>query len=349
MLENKVIVGMSGGVDSSTSAYLLKKQGYEVIGVTLNQHLEIEKENKDIKDARNICEKLKIQHKIINIRDIFEKVIINYFIDSYNNGETPSPCLICDDEIKFNILFKIADEENAKYVATGHYTSVEYSDKYSRYLLKGVHSIIKDQSYMLYRINYKKLERLLFPLKNYSKQEIRKIAEEANLIVHNKKDSQGLCFAKEGYIDFLKNNLKDKIKKGNFLDKNGKILGSHSGYQLYTIGQRRGLGINFSKPVFITKIKPETNEIILGDFDELFLDEIELKNYKFNVDLNSILGVELKARPRFSSQGFYGKLKLKNGKLYFEYNEKNSQNADGQHLVIFDNNFVLGGGIIIRR
>lgn len=340
----KVVIGMSGGVDSSVSAYLLKEQGYEVIGVTLNQHLE--ENSKDIEDAKKVCDRLGIIHEVVNIRKNFENIVIKYFLDGYKSGKTPSPCVICDDEIKFKILFEVADKYKADYVATGHYTSVEYSETFSKYLLKSVHSIIKDQSYMLYRLAPEKLERLIFPLKPYSKQEIREIALKIGLEVHDKKDSQGVCFAKEGYKEFLKENLKDEIVKGNYIDKEGKILGQHEGYQLYTIGQRRGLGINLSKIVFITEIRAETNEIVLGEFSELFTDEIELTNYKFAVEFEKIKDLNLLARPRFSSTGFYGKLIKNNDKIYFKYNEENAHNAKGQHVVFFYDNFVVGGGEI---
>ena len=242
----------------------------------------------------------------------------------------------------------MAEKYGAKYVATGHYSSVAYCERFSKYLLKGVHNIIKDQSYMLYRLDSEKLKNILFPLQNYSKEEIRKIAREVGIKVHDKKDSQGICFAKEGYKEFLAKRLKDKIKKGNFVDKEGNILGQHEGYQFYTIGQRRGLGINLSKPIFITDISVEKNEIVLGSYEELARDEVELVNYKFNIDINSLAGLELLARPRFSSQGFYGNLYLKNRKLYFKYRNANTHNADGQHLVLFYENFVLGGGVIRR-
>ncbi|MBS9775921.1 MAG: tRNA 2-thiouridine(34) synthase MnmA [Fusobacterium sp.] len=342
--DKRVVIGMSGGVDSSTAAYLLKKEGCEVIGVTLN--ISNEDNNKDIEDARKICKILEIKHIVLNIREDFEENIVKYFVDTYDNAETPSPCVVCDDEIKFKKLFEIADEYSAKYVATGHYVSVEYNEEFSKYLLKSVHSIIKDQTYMLYRLDSSKLERLIFPLEKYSKKEIREIAEKANLIVHDKKDSQGLCFAKEGYKEFLKNRLGNKIKKGKFVDKDGNILGEHEGYQLYTLGQRRGLGINLSKPVFITEIKKDTNEIVLGEYKELFRSIVELKNYKFNVEIYKLLDLELLARPRFSSHGFLGKLLKKNGKIYFKYNDSNSHNAEGQHLVLFYKGFVLGGGAI---
>lgn len=181
----KVVIGMSGGVDSSVSAYLLKEQGYEVIGVTLNQYLE--ENSKDIEDTKKVCDKLGIIHEVVNIRKDFENIVIKYFLDGYKSGKTPSPCVICDDEIKFKILFDIADKYKAEYVATGHYTSVEYSEIFSKYLLKSVHSIIKDQSYMLYRLSPNKLERLIFPLKYYTKQEIREIALKLGLEIYNKK------------------------------------------------------------------------------------------------------------------------------------------------------------------
>ena len=340
----KVVIGMSGGVDSSVSAYLLKEQGYEVIGVTLNQHLE--ENSKDIEDAKKVCDKLGLIHEVKNIRKDFENIVIRYFLDGYKLGKTPSPCVICDDEIKFKILFDMADKYKAEYVATGHYTSVEYSEFFSKHLLKSVHSIIKDQSYMLYRLSPTKLERLIFPLKPYSKQEIREIALKIGLEVYDKKDSQGVCFAKEGYKEFLKENLKDKIVRGNYVDKDGNILGQHEGYQLYTIGQRRGLGINLSKPVFITEINPQTNEIVLGEFSELFTDKVELINYKFSVEYEKLENLELLGRPRFSSIGFYGKLIKDRDKIYFKYNEENAHNAKGQHIVFFYDSFVVGGGEI---
>ncbi|WP_022819187.1 tRNA 2-thiouridine(34) synthase MnmA [Fusobacterium russii] len=345
-MKEKVILGMSGGVDSSVAAYLLKEKGYEVIGISLNQ--QADSLAQDLDDAREIARSLGIQHHIINIYEEFEDKVVSYFVDSYNRGETPSPCVICDDEIKFKILFEMAEKYGAEYVATGHYTSVAYCKKFSKYLLKAVHNIIKDQSYMLYRLESKKLERLLFPLQDYSKAEIREIARKIGLSVHNKKDSQGICFAKEGYKEFLAGRLKDNIKTGNYIDKFGNILGQHKGYQFYTVGQRRGLGINFSKPVFITEIKTQTNEIVLGEFSELLTDRVELLNYKFSTDIDSLIGIELLARPRFSSTGFLGKLHLEDEKLYFKYEKANAHNTDGQHLVLFYENFVLGGGIIRR-
>ncbi|MGL4402544.1 MAG: tRNA 2-thiouridine(34) synthase MnmA, partial [Fusobacteriaceae bacterium] len=247
MSENKkVVIGMSGGVDSSTSAYLLKKQGFEVFGVTLT--FNPESKNEDFEDAKKICENLEIEHRIVNMSTLFNKYVMDNFIEEYSQGATPSPCVICDEKVKFHLLFKIADEIGAQYVATGHYAKVEkLYEFHSPSLLKMCVDRRKDQSYMLYRLKPSQFERIIFPLRDLEKFQVREIAREIGLEVHDKKDSQGICFAQEGYIPFLENRLGDKIKKGNFILKDGTILGQHQGYQLYTLGQRRGLGITLPR------------------------------------------------------------------------------------------------------
>lgn len=346
MNKNKVIIGMSGGVDSSVSAYLLKQQGYEVIGVTLN-HKKEESFLEEIKAAKRIANFIGIKHREIDMEELFQKEVIDRFISDYSNGITPSPCVICDERVKFKLLFDIALEENAYYVATGHYCKVEYNDEFKTNLLKVGKDIKKDQSYMLSRLDTDKLPRIIFPLYNYTKEEIRKIAQEAKIEVHDKKDSQGICFAKSGYIDFLKFQLKDKIKKGNFIEsKSGKILGEHNGYQLYTIGQRRGLGLKLPKPYFIIDINPLKNEIILGDYCELKRKKVELIEYKAAVEIDKLKDRILIARPRFSSSGSKGYIIRENNKIYFEYIEENYHNAPGQHLVLYLNDYIVGTGII---
>ena len=336
---------MSGGIDSSISVYLLLKEGYEVIGVTLNHNKEKELNN-EIEAAKKVANFFNIEHKVINIEDIFQREIIDNFLSGYSQGITPSPCVICDERVKMKILFDIAEEEKAYYVATGHYCSVEYNDEFEQILLKKSEDIKKDQSYMLYRLDSNKIPRLLFPLYKYTKEKIRKIGKEIGLEIHDKKDSQGICFAKSGYIDFLKNNLNSQIKKGNFIDKNGDIMGEHEGYQLYTIGQRRGLNLKLPRAYFITNINPKTNEITLGEYEELAKKKVELIDFKSPVSLDKLLNKEIIGRPRFSSVGALGKIVLENNKIYFEYLRSNVQNAPGQHLVLYLNNFVLGGGMI---
>ena len=200
---------------------------------------------------------------------------------------------------------------------------------------------------MLYRIEPEIIERMIFPLAKYEKTIVREKAKKYGVKVFDKKDSQGICFAKEGYLKFLKKMLGDKIKPGNYLDKTGKILGQHQGYQLYTIGQRRGLGVLFSKIYFIVDILPETNEIILGDYSELYKKRVELENFKTHIYFDELKSMRVLAKPRFSSQGFYGKVIKENEKIYFEYENENPQNAKGQHLVIYSDDLVVGGGKII--
>lgn len=341
-----VIVGMSGGIDSSVAALLLKQQGYNVVGVSI-KHLSDEISNgsnktccslDDINDARIVCYNLGIAHYVINTEKEFKKQVIKEFLEEYKKGNTPNPCVICNERVKIRSLINIAKEMNFDYVATGH-----YAVKTENGLLRYTNSI-KDQTYMLYRLSKEDLDMMLFPLADMEKTKVREIAKENNIITHNKKDSQGICFAPNGYEKYLTDNL--DIKEGNFLDANGNIIGKHKGYQLYTLGQRKHLGLKLPYPVFITKIDAIKNEIHIGNYEKLMLDVVEIKNYIFHTDLEKYLNVELLARPRFSSKGLYGKLFFVDDKLYFKYNEKNPQNANGQHIVLYYKNNLIGGGSI---
>ena len=351
---DKVIVGMSGGIDSSVAALLLKNQGYDVIGVTLKHLGESERETNtktccsldDIYDAKRACQIIGIPHYVIDAVEEFKKEVIDYFIESYNKGITPSPCIICDEKIKIKKLIELADKVGAKYISTGHYSKVEYSCEFNQRLLKKAKSINKDQTYMLYRLGEKTLERMLFPLAEFEKEKVREIAKENGIETYNKKDSQGICFAPEGYIEFLKSQLGDKIEKGKFLDKNNNEVGEHEGYQIYTIGQRRGLKLKKPEPYFITNIKPKENEIILGTFEELKREKIEIINTKFLVTLTNLMDKKLIAKARFSSKGLEGSIKEEDGKVYFVYDEKNAEVAKGQHVVLYYEDYVVGGGEI---
>lgn len=351
--ENKkrVVVGMSGGIDSSVAALLLQKEGYEVIGVTL-KHLPDElSENPgktccsldDINDARYTCYNLGIPHYVINVVEEFQKDVMEYFVDMYSKGKTPSPCVICDEKVKIKKIVDFANKMGIDYIATGH-----YSKKSLNGLLMWDKENKKDQSYMLYRLDKKIIERFLFPLSEYKKEEVRKIAKNNGIHTHNKPDSQGICFAPNGYIPYLKKVLGDKVKKGKFINIYGEIIGEHIGYQFYTVGQRRGLGLNLGKPYFVLDINSKTNEVIVGDFSELLVKNIEVINYKFHYEIEEILGKELIARPRFSSKGLKGKLKKISGsnKIIFEFNEKNHENSEGQHIVFYLDEELIGGGEI---
>ena len=348
-MKRKVIVGMSGGIDSSAAALFLKKQGYEVIGITL-KHLPDELSESggktccsidDITDAKNVCSHLEIPHYTIDVSEDFKREVIDYFTEMYNVGKTPSPCVICDEKIKIKKLLEIADKMGAEYVATGHYSGKTLENR-----LVWDRENTKDQTYMLYRLDTSVLSRMLFPLSGYNKKEIREIAKEEGIKIHSKPDSQGICFAPNGYEEFLKSRKEIEIKEGFFKDNEGKILGKHKGYQLFTVGQRRGLGLNLGKMYFITNIIPEENLIILGEFEDLMKKSVRVINYKFNMEPESTAGKKITARPRFSSKGLTGEIFTEGKDIYFIFDEENAENAEGQHIVFYLDNELIGGGEI---
>ena len=255
-MSKKVLLGMSGGVDSSVSAILLKKQGYEVIGVTMRLWEEKGQKDTNIEDAKAVCDKLGIEHHVVDLRKEFKTDVVDDFICSYNCAKTPNPCIECNKHIKFGVFFNIAEKLNCEYIATGHYAKIKYSETYKQYVLTKSKASTKDQTYFLYGIDKNKLNKIIFPLADFEgKADIRKIAEENGLQVARKKDSQEICFIKNNdYIDFLQKNSKGNIKKtGDIVLKTGEILGKHNGLVSYTIGQRKGIGISYKEPLYVIK------------------------------------------------------------------------------------------------
>jgi tRNA-uridine 2-sulfurtransferase len=346
-MKKKVLVGMSGGVDSSTTAFLLKEKGYDVVGATFI--ISKSEDNFHLADAAKVCENMGIEHHIIDVEDEFKKEVVEYFLQGYENCETPSPCIICNRTVKFKVLLDYADKIGADFVATGHYAQIV--EIYGlHYVKKGV-SQRKDQSYMLYRVSQEMLKRILFPLGEFEKSYVREISKDADIITYDKPDSQGICFAKEGYFEYLKKHFGDKVKKGEFVTRDGKIMGIHEGYQFYTIGQRRGLGLDIGRAWFVVDIDKDNNKVILGEFEELFRKKIYLKEFILhgNYGMMSEEGFEIIARPRSSSLGNSAFVKMENERLFIEYNEPNMENAPGQHIVFYNGDIVIGGGIIDSR
>ena len=349
-MENKrVMIGMSGGVDSSVAALLLKNEGYEVIGATLELFPGSSCCNIDTYiDAKNVCNQLGIPHFTFNYKDEFREHVINDFISCYANCKTPNPCIECNKYMKFGFMYEKAKELGCNYIATGHYAKTEYSEKYGRWVLKKSKSLKKDQSYVLWNISKELIEHVLFPLADYEeKEEIRKIARDNNLKVANKPDSEDICFVPDGnYKKFLENNSDIKPREGNIVDIKGKILGKHTGLYNYTIGQRRGLGISNPVPLFVVGFNSDKNEVIVGEEKDLYKSEIEVN------EINLILVDEIKdwmdveVKTRYSSKVAKAKIKQEDNKIKVKFEEPQRAVTPGQSAVFYIDDIVLGGGKI---
>ncbi len=342
----KVLLGMSGGVDSSVAALLLKEKGYEVIGVTLELFCD-ENQNTNI-DAKSICDSLDIEHYIFGCKDEFQKYVINDFIKCYSNCKTPNPCIECNKYIKFGFMYEKAKQLGCKYIATGHYAKTEYSPEYKRWVLKKSNAGKKDQSYVLWNIPQQLLEYIVFPLSEFEeKDEIRKIAKDNNLQVANKPDSEDICFIPDGdYKKFLENNSNIKPKQGNIVDLEGKILGKHNGLYNYTIGQRKGLGISNPVPLFVLGFNADKNEVIVGEEDKLYKKEIIV------TDLNLLLvdkieeSIEVEVKTRYSSKLAKAKIIQNEDTIKVIFDEPQRAITPGQSAVFYIGDIVLGGGKI---
>ncbi len=348
-MNNKVLLGMSGGVDSSVSALLLKKQGYDVIGTTLELFAGSSCCNiNTYLDAKNVCNSIGIPHFTYNYQKEFQKYIIDDFIGCYANCKTPNPCIECNKYMKFGFMWEKAQELGCDYVATGHYAKIEYSKKYNRWVLKKSNNIKKDQSYVLWSIPKNLLEHIIFPLANFeNKEEIRKIAKENNLKVANKPDSEDICFVPDGdYAKFLENHSHLKPKEGKIVNSRGEVLGTHTGLYNYTIGQRKGLGISYTVPLFVLGFNKEKNEVIVGEEKELYKKEILVS------DINLLLVDEIKdwtdveVKTRYSTKVAKAKIMQIENKIKVIFEEPQRAITPGQSAVFYIGDIVLGGGKI---
>ncbi|KYH32370.1 tRNA-specific 2-thiouridylase MnmA [Moorella mulderi DSM 14980] len=355
--KEKVMVAMSGGVDSSTAAALLKEAGYEVIGVTLDQWPEGTPPPAGetgccslaaVDDARRVAGILDIPYYVLNFRELFEREVIDYFIASYLKGETPNPCIACNRKVRFDALLKKAMALGMDYLATGHYARRLYDAGRDRYLLAKGLDADKDQSYVLYSFTQEQLAHILLPLGEYTKTEVRQIAKRYGLPVAEKAESQDICFITESdYRAYLGRKVAQAIKPGPILDVKGRVLGRHRGLPYYTIGQRKGLGLALGKPYFVVALDPERNAVIVGTKEDLE------QRVLYARDNNYILWGELPSQARVTAKIRYRAPEaaatwypLKDGRARLEFDEPQRAITPGQAVVYYQGDLVVGGGTI---
>ena len=358
-MKKKVAVGMSGGVDSSVAAYLLKEQGYDVIGVTMqiwqDEDPLAQAENggccglSAVDDARRVADRLGIPYYVLNFKREFKENVIDYFMDEYMHARTPNPCIACNRYVKWEALLNRARELGCDYIATGHYARVVQLDN-GRYALKKSATDRKDQTYALYNLTQEQLAHTLMPVGEYEKEQIREIAAKIGLLIANKPDSQEICFVPDNdYAGYIERESGKTFPKGNFVDLEGNILGTHKGIIHYTIGQRKGLGLSMGSPVFVVDIRPETNEVVIGSNLDTFHDSL----YAGKVNLMSVDALEgerqVVAKIRYSHKGAPCRIKMVDeDTVLCKFEEPVRAITPGQAVVFYDGDIVLGGAVIDR-
>ena len=355
----KVVVAMSGGVDSSVAAALLKEQGYEVIGVTMQIWPSDgpDEETKEfggccglgaVADAKRVAYRLGIPHYVVNFRDVFAEKVIDNFCHEYSLGRTPNPCVRCNQFVKFGALLEKARELDAGLIATGHYARIERGEANGRHLLKKGIDRSKDQSYFLYTMTQEQLGHSLFPLGGFTKARVRQIAGELGLAVTNKPESQEICFiADNDYPRFLKEHIREPVKPGPILDRRGNVIGEHQGIIFYTIGQRKGLGISAREPLYVVAIKRESNAIIVGTKEEVYGTELTVSvlNWMAIEKLNQPLRVRAKIR-YLHQEAEAVVTPSEENRVWVRFEEPQMAITPGQAIVFYDGDIVIGGGSI---
>lgn len=353
MAKKRVLMAMSGGVDSSVSAALLLQQGYEVVGATMQIWPDTKKESSNgccsltaVDDARRVAEKLGIPYYVLNFKEVFNKEVIQYFIEEYRRGRTPNPCVMCNKYVKFAELLDRALAMDFDYIATGHYAKIVEKD--GRFLLEKSASLAKDQTYALYNLTQKQLARTIFPLGDYDKDQVRKIARDLALTVANKPDSQEICFVEDNdYAKFIQEHSDSTAKPGDFVDSTGKILGQHKGIYHYTIGQRKGLGIALGRPLYVIDVDVVKNQVVLGDESELLADHLIARHLNWIAFESLQEPLQAAAKIRYGSREMPVEVRpLADGRVDVHFLQPQRAITPGQSIVFYDGNTVLGGGVI---
>ncbi len=339
----KALVAMSGGVDSSVTALLMQKAGYECIGATMKLYTN---NDQDCRDAAEVCKKLGIKHMVFDFGESFSKKVIDNFVSAYKRGETPNPCIECNKYLKFDGLYQKMTQMGAEKIATGHYARVEVSEETGEYVLKKALNREKDQSYVLYNLSKEQLGAVCFPLGDLTKQQVRSLAFENGFESAGKKESQDICFVPNGnYADFIQKYTGQTFPEGDFVNIDGKVLGKHRGIINYTIGQRKGLGISHTEPLFVCDICEKENKVILGSNDDLFSDTLVAGNINI-ISGNFEKETPCLAKVRYRHTEQPATAYVKNGKLYVKFETPQRAITKGQAVVLYDGDIVLGGGTI---